>query len=713
MGNKTDRLHSLLPKIFQSRYNTNWPALVGAIGEQDQFLADLLEQVQRQLFIPTAERPYLDRLAANYRIVRPKFIGMDDSTFRQYVPVMAYSPKQVKLVIDRLLDLFFFKESTTAYSQSAGYEPFVMADGDDLLYSIDEYNTEFVKFKSSEFTNIAAATAAEVAAAINRQTKYSFAIVYSDSISKRQFIRIFSNTIGSKGSVRLLGGLANIALQFEGFNQNAGNGTNTAWSITMVGDLVRMARVSGDSPGISALSVGDVIISSLSGSRGSFPIEAIDVGADAVYFRNLNGVPGTYTQTSSRDVKFFTPNKLTIYQRDRRAVAWEVSPGEITIEMPTSPPVVKRKLSGSIHLNGLISTVVARTSDTSLQINGASSWPSAGKFVLDQEMQLVTRHDSDNTVTTKTLTGRMDPKSQTYTYLSKVGDILTGITPDLPPAAGLNETFIASGDRTSGIYTIVTTGPHGLKAGEVAIVQGAVALSGFLVPPNGFFKITSVPNPTTIVCASPGDDGVLDPTVLTDSVRVERPGMVAANSKVMLLSSQTETRLLGPYMWDSKAKYVLSYRTAELGTQISRGNPARIITIGANELLPTGGKLVFDYGTEREEGPVRYFYKPTDTTLSLDPSYTFKFDHALGSSVTAVNSLGAHQVSTTGAEYAGYITDPAVGRAILEDLIRQVKSAGVFVNFIVRYPQQQYSSIDVYGSGQDPDQAILDLRNSV
>ena len=60
-------------------------------------------------------------------------------------------------------------------------------------------------------------------------------------------------------------------------------------------------------------------------------------------------------------------------------------------------------------------------------------------------------------------------------------------------------------------------------------------------------------------------------------------------------------------------------------------------------------------------------------------------------------------MSAHGTEYPLYITNPSEARFILQNLIRSVKSAGIFVNFLVRYPEQLYATLDVYQSGIDPD----------
>jgi hypothetical protein len=48
------------------------------------------------------------------------------------------------------------------------------------------------------------------------------------------------------------------------------------------------------------------------------------------------------------------------------------------------------------------------------------------------------------------------------------------------------------------------------------------------------------------------------------------------------------------------------------------------------------------------------------------------------------------------------VTDTAIAREILQELILEVKSVGIFVEFLIRFPEQLYATIDVYRSGEDP-----------
>ena len=484
-GNKTkaDRIHDQMSRYFRTRQNPNWKALIGAVGESDEKLSDLIEEVRKQFFIKTAGRPYLDRLGSNFKVSRPKFVGMDDPTFRTYVPVLAYQPKQVKLVLDLLLDIFFFKESTTAFTQSTNAEPFDLSDGWELEYTIDGSKLEDITFNSADFVDIDNATAEEVAGVINRSAQHSFAIVFDDRIQKRKFIRIFTTTIGSKGSVQITGGRANSNFRFVGYNENAGSGTNTQWTITKVGDTMTFQHIAGSSPGLDRVTSGDKVIIEIPGNEGSFTIESVDAGNSSFTFKNLFGTAGAFDHTGNPDtfVDFMTPEKLVVYTNNNRALVWEVTPGEIIVEMPASPPVVKRKLAGSAHINGLVATAVTRTSTTELEIDDAAEWPlNGGKFVLQERSELKTHilTDSEDEVVSS-FNGTRFNKKNIFTYTSKVGNILSGVTPDLPEVSSLYESTITTGSRdNSGIVTINTSAAHEFNVGEGIRVQNtASALS--------------------------------------------------------------------------------------------------------------------------------------------------------------------------------------------------------------------------------------------
>ena len=701
---RVDSIHDQMPAVFNTRGNVNWKALIEAVGDQDQATLDLIESVKQQFFIKTASRPYIDRLGTANLVQRPRFIGMDDATFREFIPVMSYNPKQVKLVLDKLLDLFFFKESTTAFIASTASSPFNLTDGWELEYNIDDFNTERIEFRAQDFTDITAATADEVAATINRQAANSYAITFEDSVAKKTYIRIFIKTIGSKGSIEITGGKANIGLQFEGYNDQAGQGGNSQWTVSKVGDTATMQFTGvGNSPGIDKLQVGDIVIITRSGNDGSFILDEVDASNDTITYKNLFATPETFTQSTMDDVKFMTPFKAKVFLKDRRAVIWEVRAGEIIVEMPPSPPVVKRNRKGAAHINGIDSTVLNIIDETTMQINSFEEFPeTGGKFLFIPVSEIQTYFPNDNYTDIHRFNSQLESSMPSYEYTSRVGNELQGITPNLPIGAGTNVSNLITANRdASNILTAVTDSAHGFEVGNYAIIEDAVQGLGSGSDTNGSWLITNIIDTTSFECSSFGGPfGSKESTGGT--VRIENIGTALDAGTVILTTAQLDDRKKGPYLWNVDADFVLSSLTANLTSNIKAGTTQRNIQVTTNDIPDEQGQLIFDFGTNRQEGPVRYFYKPNDTSLALDPSYVFKNKHDVGSSVTMIRRRGGIQFDGFGSEHSPYITDPAAAREVLQDLMQELKSVGVFINFLIRYPKYFYATIDTYRSGIDP-----------
>lgn len=826
---KIDRLHDLLPAFLNTRTNTNWSGLVQAIGEQDQALADLIVQVRDQFFLKTASRPYLDNLGYNNSISRPRLVGMSDESFRKYVTILSYQPKQVKLIIDLLIDIFFSKEATTAFIVSGLSENFALQNGWDLQILVDNEFTESIIFDSASFTSISSASAEEVAASYNRQAKYSYATAYYDSVSKNTYVKIFTSTIGSKGSLQIIGGKANIGLQFNGFLTSAGTGTNTQWTITKVGDTVTYTHTGGASPGINLLQAGDVLISNLPGNSGSFVILSVNLATNSIQIKNLLATAGVYTQTSANDTKFFRPEKYTAYKAENRAMTWETVSGEVTVETPATPPVVRRSLKGGWHLNGDFSTMTSFNSSSSLSVADATGFPASGKFVIEP-VDAITRRiltPEINEVVTDTQNGRLIYRTQKYTYASRVvltttgtvsvgsdqitvastlglsngmtifmegfrsdavitdivgsvitssipatvdlisapvsfgGNTLTGITPALPALAALNEYALVSSSRTSNTVTNTTATAHNYSVGDKVGITGSSGIpivsttgdlnstslitnipstagisTGHLVVGTGIpvgTKVLQIVSPTSVLMTANAtatsvgvslafnEDingaftidsvtptqftykllGTNGSTVTPGTAAVERVRFSATGSKIILTeaASSEDTRIKGSYLWDLAAPFVLSSNTASTINPIVAGKIYKLLDISTNTIADENGFIMIDYGKSNQEGPIRYLYKPADNVLALDPSYIFQQNHTSSASIVQISRKGPHSIDGTGREYAPYITDPAVARSTLETLVQSITSAGIFVNFLVRYPKQLYAFLDVYNSG--------------
>lgn len=755
---KTDRIFEQLPKFLNARNDANWSSLVSAIGSEDQRLADLIEEVRKQFFVKTASRPHIDRLAANSNLSRPRFVGMSDTDFRKYIPILSYQPKQVKLIIDQLLDLFFFKEATTAFLSSGLFEPFILKDGWSLQLLVDNIYNENIKFKAADFTDISNATAVEIAAAYNRQARYTYAVNYFDSVTDQIYVRIFSNTIGAQGAIQVVGGIANIGLQLNGFMSDLGTGNNTQWSVMKIGNQMTFTHSGGVEPGVELLEIGDVFLSDITGNQGSFVITSVDVRTKSFTFENILGTAGSFTQNSDRETKFLRPVKVTSYGVPRRALAWETGIGKITVELPATPPIVQRELKGGFHVNGSFGLVSEVNSSTSLTVVDATNFPESGSFVIepiDTITSRLTGGTADKIETTESR-GRIISEFQRYSYSGLSGTTLTGISPNLPEISSLQELTLTSlskaggvvtatvnnslsaGDKvfitgSSGIPILTTTGtstlnsailtglsstagvapdqlinkagvPAGTKvvavlsATSVSMTKIATATSTsavvFAEDTNGAFELVSA-TPTSVTWNQLGANGT---AVTAGKLSNEKIQLAESGFRILITTSVSSdiTKIVGPYVWDLNAPFTLSADISTLTNEIQAGKVYKLLQTDTNSIPAGDGYLVFDYGQNNQEGPVRYLYKPAENIIALDPSYTFQRNHVAGSSVVAVSKLGPHTLDGLGSEYAPYVTNPPDARLILQELITSVASAGIFIDFIVRYPSQLYGTLEVY-----------------
>ena len=679
---KIDTLHDRLPKYLNTRNNPGWSAILDTLGRADQNTADLIEEVRKQFFVKTASRPYIDRLAANSSVSRPKQVGMTDPDFRKYIPIVAYQPKQVKLIIDQLVDLFFSKESTTSFIQASVASPYFLKDGWELSYNLDGYWEENIIFKTTDFTDITNATSEEVASVINKTAKHSFAVSYYDAGSNSSYLRIFSRTIGSKGSITITGGRANISLQFTGFKPLTGNSVDTVWNITRNGNSTTFTYVSGTVPYLTGVDAGDVALIEIPNNYGSFTVLSTDLVNFAFTVDNQFAVPMTFDHSSDPTsyVRFFTPTKFVVFTKELRAVTWEVTPGEIIVEMPYAPPVVKRSLKGSAHVNGIVGSVADIPSSSSLLLASASDWPTEGQFILQP------RHEILTSLSSKTFNSSFS-REITYTYTSKTGNLISGVTPGLPNKAAIHSVSVLSSTRVGNIVTVVTTTTHDFETGDSVILAGTTNILPMLGTVDGPSYITSIPNNTSFICRIFGDDGVATGGTAT----VERIDTAQIGSLAYLTTARTNTGILGAYIWDLQAPFVISALGAVLNNSINAGAALRNINIIVPNTIPSEEcYLIFDFGKENEEGPVRCLSKPNDDILAIDPTYIFEYSHPVGSNITMIRRKGAQIIASNGAQFSPYITDPTVARTVLQDLIGKVKSVGIFIQYLVRYPQQYY-----------------------
>lgn len=680
---------NLLPAIFNARQNRNWKALIEAIGQNDESVAFLIEQVKNEVFLKTSSGIYLERNGSNFGVPKPEGVAISDEKYREYVPIMSYYPKQIASTIGKLLQLFFSEEYTNAYIETLNSAPYNLSDGYDLSYVVDNYKQEHVIFESNDFLDITNATAEEVVAVINRSVKHSFANVIEDNINKgNKYIRIYTNTIGREGFIEINGGVSNIFMHFEGFNVNAGNGTDTEWNITKVGDLMKYKYIGNMTPDLYKVEAGDLIASIIPGNMGCFEIERVDLGDQSVFFRNPFGTAiVSYTQSSSNEVKFIKPYRSNVYKRLTRALMWEINPNEFKIEIPTSPSIMNKKLQGAIHLNGMASKVDNIPSNTTLELNNIDGWENTGTFTAEWVVkipnQYVTATGSVEEDPTLTKTKRSF-KETIYSYNGIIGNILQNISPNLPDESKSLNYAIVSGVRSSYSVTLeLSSPPNDISIGDQICVAGSGALDGTFTVSN----ILTTPD-RILYTDYRANDSTTSGYVLMDV-----PGLDASGHIIYQRSASSVDTFLGAYIYDTTYPYTLRSEEDSLQLSVGLGEKTKIIkTSGLGSLPNNEGYLVFEYGTDKEEGPVKYFYISGDT-IFIDSTYEFQHSHGVGA---IINLCQFETQKIRSNDYATYITDPSVAVLAFINAVKELKAAGIGSEFIIRHPNQYYEGYNIY-----------------
>lgn len=352
------RLRSYLNPFIKG---PNTDAVLNALASSNAaYLINSAAAVNDQLYITTASGQYLDERLAQYGISRPPAVGLSDDVFRE-IGIQVKNRKQVRDLINHLLDAIFGDQFVRASSAASMFEPYHLFDGDTLIFNLDDHSTATVTFHTSEFENIAAATAQEIADAISSslstQGLSGSAIAQNDG--NGAYVRLFSTTIGPASSVTVEGGSAQNKLVFPSVVPAGGN-ASTQWTLGIrPGGLVRFTWSGGADPNLGKVIDGNYVNVfgggfTASTNEGSYTIVNVKGGAvNIAYFEVANplGTSGIVTQGTNNAVLFYNPSRQTILSQFSYAAIFQTESRVLQVFLPATTKVVRRSRVGSSHIH--------------------------------------------------------------------------------------------------------------------------------------------------------------------------------------------------------------------------------------------------------------------------------------------------------------------------------------------------------------------------
>lgn len=339
----------------------NTDAVLNALAKgAASYLVNNISSVNSQLYITTASGTYLDQRLAEAGIVRPAAVGLSDDVFRA-IGIQVKNRKQVRDLINNLLNAIFGDEFVRATNKSNNFEPFNLANGDTLIVGFDDKFVSTIEFTTAEFANIAAASAQEVADAITKTLRnQGFAgTAIANNDGNGAYVEILSDTIGPASSVTVRGGSAQNTLQFDAAVPAGGN-LSTQWTLSLQqGGVIRFTWTGGANPKLGKVQAGNYVNIfgggfASSANEGSYTILAAVGGiAGSSYFEVENplGSPGVITQGIDTAVLFYNPVKKTLLNQQSYAAAFQAEARILQIFLPAATKVIRRGREGSAHLH--------------------------------------------------------------------------------------------------------------------------------------------------------------------------------------------------------------------------------------------------------------------------------------------------------------------------------------------------------------------------
>lgn len=218
-GSTNDNCVDILRKhLNPALAGPGWDALIAGLAAGDCINFDNAKKSFNQMFKSSASGKYLDQITANDGLTRPLNIGISDDVYRD-LAIKITTGKVTEESILEILEIFYGEDATRAHCISDGFELFNLVNGDDLDIVVDGVLSAKVVFNTNEFQLISRATALEVAAAITRILSLhgsdAFAVAFEDPIDGNTKVKIYSPSLGLRGSVQVTGGKAQNVLQFQ------------------------------------------------------------------------------------------------------------------------------------------------------------------------------------------------------------------------------------------------------------------------------------------------------------------------------------------------------------------------------------------------------------------------------------------------------------------------------------------------------------------
>lgn len=199
---KFDRFVRTLPSVYKPEVNPLLRALLQAWGMSHDEMVLQIANAKDQLFVPTAEGQYLDRLGSGLGVSRPQSLGLLDGDFQKLIPVLSLESKNIRKIFYEVMDVFWGPLFSRTNITSTNFAPFNISAGDDLSLSVDGGTAQSAKVLSGDIATPGAATAEEIATVISRLSGVTVSVIVEPG-TLHEYVNVRTNTPGARGSLQV------------------------------------------------------------------------------------------------------------------------------------------------------------------------------------------------------------------------------------------------------------------------------------------------------------------------------------------------------------------------------------------------------------------------------------------------------------------------------------------------------------------------------
>lgn len=768
----------------------NIPALFKAVNSSLYDTQELMQAIVDQLFVTTASGRYLIKLGEGGGFVMPENSGLDMSSYKVLVPIMISDPKQVRITVESLVEAFYGKERTRPNITSPIAGPYNLQDRDSIIVETPSGRSE-IAILANQVSDITNVSAQELASVLNNGQDIFDAEVVFNNTTKTSTIRIYSKIRGHGSYVKIIGGTLQNVLQFPYF---IGTDSNTTWLLEKESDYTDVIKFTwdglGTNPEIFKTQKGDfVTIRGLTDGAEEFSklngsYEVMDSGYDYFIVRNESFKELTSTLLSDHNISFSENKASTLFDLPEKATVSEVEGQTVTISVPAVPPLVRRYLKGSMHLQGWRHRVLDFTR-TTLKIEitpdqqkpiGKNSFVHESDFHKYDFSQFYRTVMSDSSTSEPVYTVSTDGRTFPYTVAQPISnaismnpgsDIATvkfafphglqygwGVT--LSGFSGSSNIDASEINKEHIVYHVVNDneiqirlskydgegfGPFDVYRQSDAQADGSdfylqfantgdLSASGLQVGDsitleigtgtdvNAYygsrlryknFTVVSLNGSTARVVTGlgTGPEGVVITGVngfkssnfgsgsyYFDKTSETNKGVLDTLFATFIEETPSEN-LVGSFVYDPdglQTDVTVSDMVVETREVLLRGETKRFIMVEDGD-FPESGDLVIGYGTDKYEGPIRFYAynrSGSETEIMIDPAYKFKNTHEVGTNIFHIHKRSPFEPTMFGDEYASFLTGTVNGRETMFKLVELLVAFGIFVEKNVELPELRY-----------------------